>query len=256
MRAFLIGFFVVWIGLAWVGAQVISSTDTVFQWTSVNSGTAALPAVRNTQNPTLGLYFPSSTTIGFTGSLYPSTTASLDLGVSGTAWRNLTISGVATAGSAVLGTTLGFTSSTATVAATATALSLTGNVLASADATYNVGAVSATRYNNAYFAGLVVGATEQIGAGVPTTSNILLRSSDTAGSLSIRLGDASDWGDLRGRNLTGVGLYLTPGSTSQPACAVGTRGLFWYIPGAAGVADQVQICGKMSSDVYVWLTLL
>lgn len=47
------------------------------------------------------------------------------------------------------------------------------------------------------------------------------------------------------------GVQLVP-TGSQYTCAVGTRGMAWYTPGAAGVKDKYEVCGKDAADVYAW----
>jgi hypothetical protein len=55
------------------------------------------------------------------------------------------------------------------------------------------------------------------------------------------------------RFLTGGGFKLA--TASQPSCAVGIRGTFWYVAGGAGVKDSVQVCTKDASDAYAWRTI-
>lgn len=43
-----------------------------------------------------------------------------------------------------------------------------------------------------------------------------------------------------------------PNGASKPAAAAGVRGLVWYTPGAAGVADTIEVCAKSSLDAYAW----
>lgn len=42
------------------------------------------------------------------------------------------------------------------------------------------------------------------------------------------------------------------GVVTQPACAVGYRGMLWHVQGAGGVADKLQICNKSSANAYAW----
>jgi hypothetical protein len=55
------------------------------------------------------------------------------------------------------------------------------------------------------------------------------------------------------RFLTGGGFKLA--TASQPSCASGIRGTFWYVAGGAGVKDSVQVCTKDASDAYAWRTI-
>lgn len=50
------------------------------------------------------------------------------------------------------------------------------------------------------------------------------------------------------------GIQLTSGT--RPTCNSTTRGTFWYIAGTAGIADQVAVCVKNSSDVYSWVNMV
>jgi hypothetical protein len=45
---------------------------------------------------------------------------------------------------------------------------------------------------------------------------------------------------------------ITLSGGSEPGCASGNRGQFWYVPGAAGVADKVEVCAKDAADAYAW----
>lgn len=42
---------------------------------------------------------------------------------------------------------------------------------------------------------------------------------------------------------------------AKPACAVGTRGSFWYEPGGAGVADTTEVCRKDAANNYAWVSV-
>lgn len=46
-----------------------------------------------------------------------------------------------------------------------------------------------------------------------------------------------------------------PNGASKPAAAAGVRGLVWYTPGGAGVADTFEVCRKDAADAYAWVTL-
>lgn len=50
-------------------------------------------------------------------------------------------------------------------------------------------------------------------------------------------------------------IQFNPAATAQPACVVGLRGVIWYTPGGAGVADEIEICAKSAADAYAWLPL-
>ena len=41
-------------------------------------------------------------------------------------------------------------------------------------------------------------------------------------------------------------------ATAQPACAAATRGLIWFVQGAAGVKDRCEVCAKDAADAYAW----
>lgn len=44
-------------------------------------------------------------------------------------------------------------------------------------------------------------------------------------------------------------------SGAQPACSSTTGGFLWYIPGASGVQDHMQLCAKDATNTYAWRTL-
>jgi hypothetical protein len=44
-------------------------------------------------------------------------------------------------------------------------------------------------------------------------------------------------------------------SGAQPVCAALTGGFMWYLPGATGVKDTVQVCAKDATNTYLWRTL-
>lgn len=39
---------------------------------------------------------------------------------------------------------------------------------------------------------------------------------------------------------------------AKPTCEAGIRGTFWYVAGAAGVKDTVEVCAKASDNSYAW----
>lgn len=43
------------------------------------------------------------------------------------------------------------------------------------------------------------------------------------------------------------------GVAAQPAAAAGVRGMIWYTPGGAGVADKLEVCAKSAGDTYSWV---
>lgn len=45
-------------------------------------------------------------------------------------------------------------------------------------------------------------------------------------------------------------LKLTTGS--EPTCDATVRGTFWYIAGASGVKDTVEVCTKDAANSYTW----
>lgn len=54
---------------------------------------------------------------------------------------------------------------------------------------------------------------------------------------------------------TAFRLLENPGTVaaeSQPACTAGVRGRVWYVAGAMGTKDDVNVCAKDASDVYAW----
>lgn len=57
-------------------------------------------------------------------------------------------------------------------------------------------------------------------------------------------------------SLTNAALYLNGGvqlkGGSAPTCNAGNRGLFWYVPGGAGVKDVVEVCAKDAADAYAF----
>lgn len=42
---------------------------------------------------------------------------------------------------------------------------------------------------------------------------------------------------------------------SKPAAGSSYRGMIWYTPGGAGVADSIEICAKSAADTYSWVKL-
>jgi hypothetical protein len=48
---------------------------------------------------------------------------------------------------------------------------------------------------------------------------------------------------------------VIPGNAAAPTCAAATRGLFWYVPAAAGAKDDVQVCAKAADNSYAWRTI-
>ncbi len=44
-------------------------------------------------------------------------------------------------------------------------------------------------------------------------------------------------------------------SGPEPACSSTTAGYLWYIPGASGVQDHMQLCAKDATNTYAWKTL-
>jgi hypothetical protein len=45
---------------------------------------------------------------------------------------------------------------------------------------------------------------------------------------------------------------LTLESGTRPTCDVTTRGMFWYVAGATGVKDTVEVCAKDADNAYIW----
>ena len=45
-------------------------------------------------------------------------------------------------------------------------------------------------------------------------------------------------------------LQLT--TKADPTCSVTTRGQFWFLAGAGGVKDTVNVCAKDAGDAYAW----
>ncbi len=70
------------------------------------------------------------------------------------------------------------------------------------------------------------------------------------GSLQVDSGPfrVSSSGDVTASSLT-----LT--SAAKPACDATNRGKMWYVAGAAGVKDTVEICAKDAADVFAWRVL-
>jgi hypothetical protein len=57
-----------------------------------------------------------------------------------------------------------------------------------------------------------------------------------------------------GRVIAAGGLQAA-GLVAPPACASGYGGLIWYIAGATGVKDAVQVCAKDAGNTFAWRTL-
>lgn len=60
---------------------------------------------------------------------------------------------------------------------------------------------------------------------------------------------------------TGYGIALADGvqlkgNASKPAAGSAYRGMIWYTPGGAGVADTLEFCFKDNTDTYSWVTIL
>ncbi len=244
-------------------AQVVRSNATQFPSVSVETnGSEGTPSFTFVSAPTKGFFRLDASSVGISGHLVPGTTATYDLGSSSNTFRNLYLSGAISGSGVAFGNgTAGSPSITFTSAPTkgfyredANTIGISGFLAAGADATYDFGLAASKRFRNAFFSGIVAGAKVQVGAGAVSTTNITLRSSDTAGMLSVRLGDESDWGDIKARAIIGTS-YLQMASTgTQPACSVTYRGAIWFVAGATGVADQMQMCGRAADGVYSWVT--
>lgn len=50
------------------------------------------------------------------------------------------------------------------------------------------------------------------------------------------------------------GFQLT-GNGTKPTAGSAYRGMFWYTPGGAGVADTLEFCAKDNTDTYSWVVL-
>ena len=247
-----------------VFSQVIRSTATRFPSVAVeNAGTAGAPSISFVDDPTVGLYLYSTGNFGVAGNFLPGATATYDLGSSARQFKNLYLSGNIVGAGVGFGNgsagapSIGFTSAPTKgfYLDSATAIGVSGFLAAGADASYDIGLAASKRFRNLFVSGILAGAKVQVGAGAVSTSNITLRSSDTPGTLSVKLGDESADGDFNARKLTATGGVVVSTTTTQPACSAGTRGEFWMLAGAAGVADQIQVCGKGSDDAWYWLTL-
>lgn len=46
------------------------------------------------------------------------------------------------------------------------------------------------------------------------------------------------------------------GTGSKPTAGSAYRGMLWYTPGGAGVADMLEFCFKDNTDTYSWVTIL
>jgi hypothetical protein len=68
--------------------------------------------------------------------------------------------------------------------------------------------------------------------------------SGTGGTLTI--------GTINASGLVTASGGILPGNTTAPTCDASQRGVFWYVPGAAGVKDTVEVCAKDASNVYAW----
>ncbi len=254
-----------WVGLtATLAAQVIRSNATQFPSVTVESdGAATTPSMAFLTDPTSGFSLIAAGIIGVEGHFAPINDTTQDLGTASRQFRNLYLSGTVNGAGVEFGDgSAGAPSITFTTAPTkgfyldsATTVGISGFLGAGVDATYDIGLAASKRFRNLFVSGIAAGAKVQVGAGAVSTSNITLRSSDTAGTLSVKLGDESADGDLNARKITSTGGVVVATTTTQPACTSGVRGLVWMLQGAAGTADQLQVCGKAANDTYYWLTV-
>lgn len=245
-------------------AQTVRSNATQFPSIHVESaGSSSVPSITFVGDTATGLSLVATGYLGFSGTFVPAFNATYDIGSTSRKIRNLFLSGALSTASVAFGDgSAGSPSITFTNAATkglylfdSTTIGVSGFLGAGSDAAYDIGLAASRRFRNGFFSGLVAGAKIQVGAGAPTTSNVTLRSSDAAGRLSVMLGDESGPADVAGRWLySGAGIQLAPVS-AQPTCSVTYRGSFWLVAGAAGIADQLQVCSKSSDDAYYWLTV-
>ncbi len=42
------------------------------------------------------------------------------------------------------------------------------------------------------------------------------------------------------------------GTGTKPAASAAVRGIIWYVAGAAGVKDTLEVCIKTATDAYEW----
>ena len=57
---------------------------------------------------------------------------------------------------------------------------------------------------------------------------------------------------------TGKGTFnggVLAGNAAAPTCDASHRGIFWYVPGGAGVKDVVEVCAKDAADAYAWRSI-
>jgi hypothetical protein len=259
------------IGLMVAGltAQVVNGPYTVLPRLSVQqAGSAGTPSYSWTGAPTLGFYTFDATDIGESGGIQPGADASYDLGSLSNRFRNLFMSGTLTLGAVSVGSgtalapTINFSSATTTgfYLVSAGTVGLTGNLYSGSDATYSLGTTTGNRFNNANFAGTVVGNYLQVGSGAGTTGNIRLDSGSLAQWLTVELGDNSDWASLQAANLYTSNIRVFPvttgGTISQPACTSGIEGTIWVTRYTSGNATTIQVCGSDAGGTYAWVTLL
>ncbi len=79
-------------------------------------------------------------------------------------------------------------------------------------------------------------------------------SAGIAGNVNVRAGSTSGGGTAGKVIVTGQGLQLVAHG-AKPACAVGLRGTIFYVAGAGGALDTLEICRKDAGDAYAWVSL-
>jgi len=248
-----------------VAAQTVRGPFTQLPSLRVESaGSAGAPSVSFVGDTTSGFYLPTTGTIGFSGNLVPSADATYDFGSSGVRIRNLFASGTISGGAfSFANGTAGAPSITFTSATTkgfylndANTIGVSGFLGAGADATYDIGLAATKRFRNAYFSGVLAAGAVQVGAGAASASNISLNSAVDPGFLAVRLGDDSAYGSLYALQVDVGSVVVDPTyGVAQPACAVGVRGMVFFVAGATGIADQLQVCGRSADSSYYWITL-
>lgn len=84
-------------------------------------------------------------------------------------------------------------------------------------------------------------------AGAAGATNFIygIGSSSNSGSTNTR------WFGVRQDGLVAI-KHLNLETGTRPTCNAAERGTFWYVAGAAGVKDTVEVCTKDAADAYAW----
>lgn len=232
------------------------------------AGNAGAPSIGPLSSATTGFYFPSALVIGESGTILPGVDATYDLGGVSNRFRNLYVSGSLSGVTVQFGD--GSVGSPSITFASATgvgfyrtpgAINLVGaNFIPGFDGAYSLGS-SANRFGGGYFTQTVTADVFQVGAGDPSTANVKQFVTAAAGILNIpylnfQSGDGTVAVGLATALIDAEAIQVDPSyGDAQPACNADARGTIWYLYGASGVADQLQICGKAADGSYAWVTI-